>query len=39
MKGDLKHVLDNLGKTAKRVKIVLRRRDHKVFEDRRSCKN
>jgi len=29
MKGDLKHVLDNLGKAAKRVKIVLRRRDHK----------
>lgn len=29
MKGDLKHVLDNLRKAAKRVEIVLQRRDHK----------
>jgi hypothetical protein len=29
MKGDLKHVLDNLIKAAKRVEIVLQRGDHK----------
>ena len=28
MKGDLKHVLDNLRKAVKRVKIVLLCRDH-----------